>query len=164
MTRAEIIGYNFRRLRDRAKLKPKQAAEAGGVGINYIYQVQGAKVPFGRDAQEKWAEVFGCTIADFFRDPQEQNASFSDFPEIETLLQKVVRVMTSEETGTKLALAQNIDMFAEKVTEREDFQRENSELRSRLELLEKRLGEDTHQADDASRGSPPTKQRGSSAA
>lgn len=125
MDRAKLIGFNFKRLRIKSGLTPKEAAEAGGVIVNYIYQVQGGKVSFGTEAQDKWAEIFNCSFAEFFKDPENVEPEFP--VELYDLLHKVVEVMTSTDEGCKLALQQNIHTFAEKVLEQSELRRLSKE-------------------------------------
>jgi len=71
MTRAERIGYNFRRLKQARGWTNAEAARRGECGVNYISQVEGALISFGTRAQEKWAKIFGVDVKEFFREPSE---------------------------------------------------------------------------------------------
>lgn len=154
MTREEIIGYNFRRLREKAGLSPKQAAELGDTTVTNIYQLQGSKkhpelkIAFGKDIQEKWARIFNCSVAEFFRAPGDVQVQYPD--DLKYLLDLVIYVMQSDDRGTQFALIQNIEMFAEKVRERA----EHKELKERIESLERATDELSAKNDTGNKGSP----------
>lgn len=97
----------------------------------------------------------GFDIMDVF-EPENR----THYPEhLEPLIREVIDIMTSEDEGTKKALEQNVHMFSEKI-------KREIELLARIEKLEQMCGQPPTPPpaghNDASRGSPPTKRRGSS--
>lgn len=80
------------------------------------------------------ARVLKKSECDFFKDPSEQDKPCPAVTH-RALFSLFADVMDSNDEGTKKALAQNIEMFAEKI-------KKEAELLARIEKLEKRIGED----------------------
>ena len=74
MASNKLFGYNFRRLRKQKGWSLEDAAEHGGVTLNYVGGVETGHKSFGRKAQLKWAEIFGVDYREFHKPIDNTNA------------------------------------------------------------------------------------------
>lgn len=70
MKRMELIQKNFARLRAAKGCTQEQLAEIGRVSKGYIGAIEaGLAKSFSARAEDKWARIFGVSIAEFFLGP-----------------------------------------------------------------------------------------------
>ena len=63
----EILGKNFRRIRESKGWSREKTADLGEVTPSYIVGVETGHKSFGKAAQEKWALIFGIDYREFHR-------------------------------------------------------------------------------------------------
>ncbi len=74
---AHRIAFNFRRLRKTRGWTQAQAAGKLGVNRSYLSRIETANAPLGKNAQIKWARIFGVDIGEFFKLPSDEKVQWS---------------------------------------------------------------------------------------
>ena len=94
MKRMELIAYNFARLRKKQGWTQEECAARGELSKGYIGAVEARLArSFSAEAEEKWAHIFGVSIAEFFLNP---NQIIMDTEQLASILSKPAVEVTEE--------------------------------------------------------------------
>lgn len=71
MTAKELLAFNLTRLRKRAGMSSEQFAKLSGVDSDYIARLEEMLDDVTLKTLERFTEVLGCKLRDFFAEPFE---------------------------------------------------------------------------------------------